>query len=79
MFGGLASGETCITGLLEGEDAVNTGRAMQAMGAKIRKDGDAWIINGVGNGCLLQPESARLRQCRNRCARLVLRGPCRHL
>ncbi|MBB3218801.1 3-phosphoshikimate 1-carboxyvinyltransferase [Ochrobactrum sp. RC6B] len=58
MFGGLASGETRITGLLEGEDVINTGRAMQAMGAKIRKEGDVWIINGVGNGCLLQPEAA---------------------
>ncbi len=56
MFGGLASGETRITGLLEGEDVINTGRAMQAMGAKIRKDDDVWIINGVGNGCLLEPE-----------------------
>ena len=57
MFGGLASGETRITGLLEGEDVINTGRAMEAMGAKIRKEGHAWIINGVGNGCLLQPEA----------------------
>lgn len=57
MFGGLASGETRITGLLEGEDVINTGRAMEAMGAKIRKEGDVWIINGVGNGCLLQPEA----------------------
>ncbi|WP_394691201.1 3-phosphoshikimate 1-carboxyvinyltransferase [Hoeflea sp.] len=56
MFGGLASGETRITGLLEGEDVINTGKAMQAMGASIRKDGDAWIIRGVGNGCLLAPE-----------------------
>ena len=38
MFGGLASGQTRITGLLEGEDVINTGRAMQAMGAKVRKD-----------------------------------------
>lgn len=57
MFGGLASGETRITGLLEGEDVINTGRAMQAMGANIRKDGATWIIQGTGNGCLLQPES----------------------
>ncbi|MGO7522792.1 3-phosphoshikimate 1-carboxyvinyltransferase, partial [Rhizobium brockwellii] len=28
MFGGLASGETRNTGLLEGEDVINTGRAM---------------------------------------------------
>lgn len=58
MFGGLASGETRITGLLEGEDVINTGKAMQAMGAAIRKEGSTWIINGVGNGCLLAPEAA---------------------
>jgi 3-phosphoshikimate 1-carboxyvinyltransferase len=56
MFGGLASGETRITGLLEGEDVINTGKAMSAMGAKIRKDGDVWVIHGTGNGCLLQPD-----------------------
>lgn len=55
MFGGLASGETRITGLLEGEDVMRTGEAMKAMGAQIRKDGGTWIIQGVGNGCLLEP------------------------
>ena len=55
MFGGLASGETRITGLLEGEDVLNTGKAMQAMGATIRKTGDEWIVNGTGNGALLAP------------------------
>jgi len=55
MFGGLASGETRITGLLEGEDVLRTGEAMKAMGAKIDKLGDTWIIKGVGNGCLLEP------------------------
>lgn len=57
MFGGLASGETRITGLLEGEDVINTGKAMATMGAKIRKDGDIWIIEGTGNGALLAPEA----------------------
>ena len=57
MFGGLASGVTRITGLLEGEDVINTGRAMAAMGAKIEKSGKEWIIHGTGNGCLLQPEA----------------------
>lgn len=57
MFGGLAAGETRITGLLEGEDVINTGKAMQAMGARIRKEGDTWIIDGVGNGALLAPEA----------------------
>jgi len=55
MFGGLASGETRISGLLEGEDVMRTGEAMKAMGASIRKDGGTWIIQGVGNGCLLVP------------------------
>ena len=58
MFGGLASGTTRITGLLEGEDVLRTGDVMKAMGAKIDKNGDEWVIEGVGNGCLLQPEAA---------------------
>lgn len=57
MFGGLASGETRITGLLEGEDVINTGKAMRAMGAVIEKQGDTWIIQGTGNGALLAPEA----------------------
>ncbi len=56
MFGGLASGETRITGLLEGEDVMRTGAAMKAMGAHIEKRGGEWIIRGTGNGALLQPE-----------------------
>ena len=57
MFGGLASGETRITGLLEGEDVMRTGEAMKAMGAHIVKQKGEWIIQGVGNGCLLEPEA----------------------
>jgi 3-phosphoshikimate 1-carboxyvinyltransferase len=56
MFGGLASGETRITGLLEGEDVMRTGAAMKAMGAHIEKRGAEWVIRGTGNGALLQPE-----------------------
>jgi 3-phosphoshikimate 1-carboxyvinyltransferase len=54
MFGALASGETRITGLLEGEDVLRTGEAMKAMGASIEKRGEEWVIDGVGNGCLLE-------------------------
>ncbi|TIP99775.1 MAG: 3-phosphoshikimate 1-carboxyvinyltransferase, partial [Mesorhizobium sp.] len=57
MFGGLASGETRITGLLEGEDVMRTGAAMKAMGAHIEKRGTEWVIRGTGNGALLQPEA----------------------
>jgi len=56
MFGGLASGETRITGLLEGEDVMRTGAAMKAMGAAIEKRGAEWVIRGTGNGALLEPE-----------------------
>ena len=56
MFGALASGETRISGLLEGEDVIHTANAMRAMGAKITKDNDVYVIHGTGNGCLLEPE-----------------------
>ncbi|NKJ00509.1 3-phosphoshikimate 1-carboxyvinyltransferase [Novosphingobium sp. SG707] len=59
MLGALALGETRVTGLLEGEDVMSTAAAMRAMGAKIEKTEDGeWIINGVGVGGLLQPETA---------------------
>lgn len=56
MFGGLASGETRVTGLLEGEDVMRTAAAMKAMGAHIEKRGAEWVIRGTGNGALLQPQ-----------------------
>ena len=37
LFGGLASGRTRVTGLLEGEDVLATGRAMRQMGAVIER------------------------------------------
>ncbi|MCP1198853.1 3-phosphoshikimate 1-carboxyvinyltransferase [Notoacmeibacter sp. MSK16QG-6] len=55
MFGGLASGETLISGLLEGEDVLATGRAMEAMGAKVSREGGRWRVVGTGNGALLEP------------------------
>lgn len=56
ILGGVASGTTRIRGLPGGEDILSTAAAMRAMGATIaREDGD-WIVRGVGNGCLLQPE-----------------------
>ena len=56
LFGGVASGRTTVTGLLEGEDVLNSIKAVEAFGAKARKEGGAWIIDGVGNGCLLAPQ-----------------------
>ncbi|MEO0327764.1 MAG: 3-phosphoshikimate 1-carboxyvinyltransferase [Pseudomonadota bacterium] len=57
IFGGLASGESRINGLLEGEDVLRTADAMTAVGANIQKIGDEWIVHGTGNGLLLAPQS----------------------
>ena len=56
MLGGLASGSTRISGLFEGQDILSTASAIRAFGANIRKNGEDWIVEGVGNGCLLEPE-----------------------
>lgn len=58
MFGGLAIGETRITGLLEGEDVLATAAAMRAMGADIRRHPDGtWTAVGVGVGGLAEPDA----------------------
>ncbi len=62
MLGALAVGETRVTGLLEGEDVLATAQAMRQMGATVNRldqdgSGGEWVINGVGVGGLLQPES----------------------
>ncbi|MGI9425344.1 MAG: 3-phosphoshikimate 1-carboxyvinyltransferase [Hyphomicrobiaceae bacterium] len=56
MFGGLATGTTRVSGLLEGEDVINTARAMTALGAETRKIGDVWEIKGRGVGGLRQTD-----------------------
>ncbi len=58
LFGGLASGETRIKGLLEGEDVLNSAKAARALGAFVEKSGDEWIVKGTGNGLLLEPDAA---------------------
>ncbi|WP_439530354.1 3-phosphoshikimate 1-carboxyvinyltransferase [Pannonibacter sp.] len=57
MFGALALGRTTVTGLLEGEDVLNTAGAMRAAGARIEKTTDGiWLIDGVGLGNLMEPD-----------------------
>ncbi|MEM7643630.1 MAG: 3-phosphoshikimate 1-carboxyvinyltransferase [Pseudomonadota bacterium] len=56
ILGALALGETRIRGLLEGQDVLDTGKAMRAFGARVDKDGDDWIVHGVGVGGLMEPE-----------------------
>jgi 3-phosphoshikimate 1-carboxyvinyltransferase len=56
MFGLLTVGETAITGLLEGEDVLNTAKACRALGAHVERLGPgAWRVRGVGVGGLKQP------------------------
>ena len=55
MLGGLASGETRISGLLEGEDVLNTAKAMAGVGANIFQEEADWLVHGTGNGLLQEP------------------------
>ncbi|WP_138934624.1 3-phosphoshikimate 1-carboxyvinyltransferase [Roseovarius arcticus] len=58
ILGAMAIGETRITGLLEGEDVLDTARAMRAFGAKVTDLGDgAWSVHGVGVGGFAEPEN----------------------
>ncbi|GGA42296.1 3-phosphoshikimate 1-carboxyvinyltransferase [Pelagibacterium lentulum] len=57
MFGAMARGRTIVTGLLEGEDVLATGRAMQALGATVKKKGEQWEIDGLGVGGFLEPQT----------------------
>jgi 3-phosphoshikimate 1-carboxyvinyltransferase len=57
IFGALTVGETRISGLLEGEDVINTGRAMRALGAGVERTGEGeWRVQGVGVGGFGAPE-----------------------
>jgi 3-phosphoshikimate 1-carboxyvinyltransferase len=52
-------GRTAITGLLEGEDVINTGRAMRALGASVERLAPGnWQVNGVGVAGFAQPSAA---------------------
>jgi len=56
ILGAMAVGETRITGMLEGEDAISTAKAMQALGALVERTGaKAWRILGVGVSGFAQP------------------------
>ena len=56
IFGAMAVGETRITGLLEGQDVLDTAKAMQAFGASVTQHGaGAWSVHGVGVGGFSEP------------------------
>ena len=57
ILGALSVGETTIDGLLEGQDVLDTGRAMQAFGAEvINHGGGKWSVHGVGVGGFSEPD-----------------------
>jgi len=57
ILAALAVGETRITGMLEGEDALNTAKAMQALGAHVVRVGERqWRVHGVGVGGFAEPK-----------------------
>src|SRR6266851_6063714 len=58
IFGALTVGETRVSGLLEGEDVLNTGKAMRALGAQVeRTRAGEWRVHGVGVGGFAQPNA----------------------
>jgi 3-phosphoshikimate 1-carboxyvinyltransferase len=58
ILGALTVGETRISGLLEGEDVLNTAKAMRALGATVERTGDfAWKVHGVGVAGFAEPQA----------------------
>ena len=56
MLGLLAVGETRITGLLEGEDVLNTAEACRQLGAEVQRgENGQWTVWGRGLGGLTEP------------------------
>ncbi|RJE82181.1 3-phosphoshikimate 1-carboxyvinyltransferase [Paracoccus onubensis] len=64
ILGALSVGETRITGLLEGQDVLDTARAMAAFGAQVERVGPGeWSVHGVGVGGFSEP--AAILDCGN--------------
>ncbi len=57
ILGALSVGETKVTGLLEGQDVLDTAAAMRAFGAEVVRHGSGdWSVFGVGVGGFAEPE-----------------------
>jgi len=56
ILGAMAVGETKVTGLLEGQDVLDTAKAMRAFGAEVTGHGEgSWSVHGVGVGGFAEP------------------------
>lgn len=59
ILGALTVGETRVSGLLEGEDVLNTAKSLQALGARMTRTGErAWSIQGTGVAGFAEPQTA---------------------
>ncbi len=57
ILGALCIGETHITGLLEGDDVLDTAKAMRSFGAEVTQHGPGeWSVKGVGVGGFAEPD-----------------------
>jgi 3-phosphoshikimate 1-carboxyvinyltransferase len=60
ILGALAVGTSRISGLLEGEDVLNTAKAMRALGARVEREGSngsaTWSVRGTGVAGFAQPD-----------------------
>ncbi|WP_238367310.1 3-phosphoshikimate 1-carboxyvinyltransferase [Mesobacterium pallidum] len=64
ILGAMSVGETRISGLLEGEDVLDTAKAMRAFGADVADLGNGeWVVYGVGVGGFAEP--AQVVDCGN--------------
>jgi 3-phosphoshikimate 1-carboxyvinyltransferase len=61
ILGALAVGESRISGLLEGEDVLNTAKAMRALGARVEREASngaaIWSVRGTGVAGFAQPDA----------------------
>jgi 3-phosphoshikimate 1-carboxyvinyltransferase len=58
IISAMTVGETRIDGLLEGEDVINTAKAMRALGAQVERTGTgSWRVHGVGVGGFGEPSA----------------------
>ncbi|MGF1549032.1 MAG: 3-phosphoshikimate 1-carboxyvinyltransferase [Sphingomonadaceae bacterium] len=73
ILAALAAGRSRIANLSTGDDVAATAAALRAMGARIERTGEAqWQVDGLGTGCLLEPEGALDMGNSGTAARLVM-------
>ena len=57
ILGALSIGETRIEGLLEGQDVLDTAKAMRAFGAEVEGENGSYVVRGVGTGGFAEPDN----------------------